>query len=113
MRMGGHAAHGDFLAAMFPPEGQRDVKRGSGGFGIGEEKLVKIAHAEKYQRIRRRGLGGEPLRHGGCGTGGIRNRACWDLGRGHCGKDTGGRRQRQTRGLAHWRKRLQTARNKT
>jgi len=45
------------------------------GFGIGEEQLIKIAHAEEDQRIRMRGLGGEPLRHGRRGAGGIGNRA--------------------------------------
>ena len=75
MRMGRHAAHGDLLAAMLPPEGQRDIQGSGGGFGIGEEKLIEIAHAEKHQRIRMRGLGGEPLRHGRRGAAGIGNRA--------------------------------------
>ena len=75
MRMGGHAAHGNLLAAMLTTKGQRDIKRGSSGFGIGEEKFIEIAHAEKDQRIRMRSLGGEPLRHGRGGAAGIGNRA--------------------------------------
>ena len=53
------------LAAL----GQRDVERGGGGLGVGEEQLVEIAHAEEHQRVRMRLLGGEPLRHGGRGAG--------------------------------------------
>ena len=75
MRMGRHAAHGDLLATMLPTKGQRDIKRGGSGFGIGEEQLIEIAHAEKHQRIRMRGLGDEPLRHGRRGAAGIGNRA--------------------------------------
>jgi alkylation response protein AidB-like acyl-CoA dehydrogenase len=48
---------------------------GGSGLGIREEQLIEIAHAEKHQRIRMRGLGDEPLRHGRRGAAGIGNRA--------------------------------------
>ena len=43
-----HAAHRDRLAGMLAALGQRDVERGGGGLGVGEEQLVEIAHAEEH-----------------------------------------------------------------
>ena len=70
-RMLRHAAHRDRRAVVLAALGQRDVERGGGGFRVGEEQLVEVAHAEEHQRIRMRLLGGEPLRHGRRGAGGV------------------------------------------
>ena len=66
-----YAAHRDGRAVVLAALGQRDVERGGGGFGVGEEQFVEVAHAEEHQRIRMRRLGGEPLRHRGGGAGGF------------------------------------------
>ena len=47
-----HAAHGDVLAALLAPAGQRDVERFGGDHGIVEEQLVEIAHSVEQQRVR-------------------------------------------------------------
>ncbi len=70
-RMLRHAAHRHRRAVVLTPLGQRDVQRSSRGFGIREEQLVEIPHAKEHQRIGVRCLGGEPLRHGRRGAGGI------------------------------------------
>jgi hypothetical protein len=44
--------------------GERDVERGGGRLGVGEEKLIEVAHPEKQQGIRVVRLHGEPLGHG-------------------------------------------------
>ena len=45
------AAHRDRRAGVLAALGQRDVQRGGGGFGVGEEQLVEVAHAEEQQRV--------------------------------------------------------------
>ena len=69
----GHAAHRDGGAGVLAATGQRDVEGGGGGFGVGEEELVEVAHAEKEQRVGVVRLDGEPLRHHGGGAGGVRD----------------------------------------
>jgi hypothetical protein len=68
MRVRRHAAHRHLPPLMLAAEGERDIERFRCRFRIVEEHLVEIAHAEEDQRIRMRGLGGEPLRHGGRGS---------------------------------------------
>ncbi len=69
------AAHRDRRARVLAARGERDVERRRGGFRVGEEHLVEIAHAEEQQRVGLLGLQREPLRHGGGGTIGRRDRA--------------------------------------
>ena len=70
-RMHRHAAHGNRRPAMRPARGQRDIQRRRGSFGVGEEQLIEIAHAEEDQRIRVLRLGGKPLRHRRGRAGGV------------------------------------------
>ena len=69
----GDAAHRDGGAGVLAAAGQRDVEGGGGGFGVGEEELVEVAHAEEQQRVGLVRLDGEPLRHRGGGAGGVRD----------------------------------------
>ena len=64
-RVVGDAAHRDRGAAMLAALGQGDVERRSGGFRVGKEQFVEVAHAEEHQRLGVLCLGGEPLRHRG------------------------------------------------
>ncbi len=66
------AAHRDGIAGMLAAGGEGDVEGGRGGFRIGEEQFVEVAHAEEQKRVRVIGLHGEPLGHDGGGAGGIR-----------------------------------------
>jgi len=58
-----HAAHGDGLAAMFTPRGQRNVERLRRSLGVIEEELEKIAHPVKEQAIPGLRLQLQILRH--------------------------------------------------
>ncbi len=64
-----HPAHRNGGSAVLPPRGERDVECGGGGFGVGEEHLVEVAHAEKEQGLRVLFFELEPARH--CGRGGV------------------------------------------
>ena len=58
------AAHRDGCALVLAAPGQRDVERGGGRLGVGEEQLVEVAHAQEQQRVGIGVLQLEPLRHG-------------------------------------------------
>src|ERR1051326_7738949 len=62
-----HAAHGDVVAQMLAPLGQRDVEGSGRLHRILEEQLVKITHAVEQQIIRMRRLDLQILRHHGRG----------------------------------------------
>ena len=73
----GHPCHRNGLAVMFSPRRQCDVEDAGCLYGIFEEELVEIAHAEEQERIGMLCLDRQILRHerrrlcGGGGSGGI------------------------------------------
>jgi len=65
-----HARHGDRRALVGAAGRERDAERARGLFGVVEEELVEVAHAEEDQRVGLARLGLEELRHHGARIGG-------------------------------------------